>query len=341
VADTTPKTNHEILLPSVNEDQLIHFKVVSSASGYETQESPDRTFQSLPVAKPEIQNGSFEGTGLPGRTQIWPWRIFNLTDLNAFYQPAQPFPHGNAPIDGLQTGHPYGGPSWYGVTCEPDGGNSFIGAASNYGTPKNGGVWQRIETTPGQLYGITMRIYNYQVGGDPEDTATWIGIDPYGGIDPYSPTVQWSIGRSPNAWGSAANSFVAQGRTATIFCLLQNWYSLQWHVNVLDKVGFASIVSDLPSAKTSAVGSPVNIANAIVTATFLTDGAEQPVQSTFAIESPDRSSGIRIVSTAGVEPGDKVTIQGVTADVSGERVINATSVTVNSSGNDIPAAVIV
>jgi len=79
-------------------------------------------------------------------------------------------------------------------------------------------------------------------------------------------------------------------------------------------------------------------ASMIVTACYYDDdgnGGYTPVS--FAIESPNRSHGIRVISKSVVKVGDDVTITGAQSTENGEPVIQATSVIVNSSDNTVPS----
>jgi hypothetical protein len=77
----------------------------------------------------------------------------------------------------------------------------------------------------------------------------------------------------------------------------------------------------------------VEIPSAIVTAQFHDD---QVAPFSFAVESPDRASGIRVLWQSEVAPGDDVRISGKVAVDSAEIVIRATEVTVNASGQEVP-----
>ena len=329
--DPTLVNDHEVVI-TVNPDTLYYFQAESTAAGYTTQTSADRIFSSLPAAD-GLLNGSFEG--ISGHAQIWPWSLYEV-DAKTFY--GNPLLPDGEPIDGLVTGRPYGGTPWFAsITCEPDGGSSFIGAASNNGPPRNGGMWQRIATTPSSVYGVTMRINAYQEGGSPGDTECWLGVDPTGGVDPAASSVQWTAGSSNKSWISLSNCFEATCDAATIFCHFKQWWQIDWHVNAIDKVALVEPVAGIDAVKKAANGAPVYIASAIVTAAFNVEaGGGSYMAQGFAIEESERFSGIRVTSATSVSPGDDVTMKGTVATVDGERIIQAGSVTVNSSDNTIP-----
>ena len=85
-------------------------------------------------------------------------------------------------------------------------------------------------------------------------------------------------------------------------------------------------------AKKAADGTWGTVSGKLVTAVFYNDSGSR---IGFAIEEPDRFSGIRVVSDAEVRVGDRVTVDGTAAMESGERIIQATSVVVTSSGYEL------
>lgn len=90
----------------------------------------------------------------------------------------------------------------------------------------------------------------------------------------------------------------------------------------------------IAAAKNAAEGSLVKLSGVTVSAQFYTDG---PALESCAVQTADRGSGIRIVSASAVNPGDIVDVKGSVATVNGERVINAVSVVVDSTGNPAPS----
>ncbi|BCW98486.1 MAG: hypothetical protein KatS3mg024_1313 [Armatimonadota bacterium] len=93
-------------------------------------------------------------------------------------------------------------------------------------------------------------------------------------------------------------------------------------------------VTTIAGVKQSTASAPVEIASAIVTAQFHDD---QVAPFSFAVESPDRASGIRVLWQSEVAPGDDVSISGKVAVDGAEIVIQASQVSVNSSGLETPA----
>ena len=91
---------------------------------------------------------------------------------------------------------------------------------------------------------------------------------------------------------------------------------------------------DLQDLKSAQPGSPVNISSVIVSSLYYDDNGNP---TSFAVENADRSNGMRVISSATVNLGDSVTIAGTTNIINSEPVIQATSVTTNTSGNSLPS----
>ncbi|MHB9036708.1 MAG: hypothetical protein ACYC64_08575, partial [Armatimonadota bacterium] len=97
-------------------------------------------------------------------------------------------------------------------------------------------------------------------------------------------------------------------------------------------VGNTSAIVDVKNATND---KPVFVDDATVVASYVK--AAGPIS--FVVEELNRTCGIRVISGQAVNPGDIVSINGVAATVSGERVIDASSgdVSVTSSGNPVPS----
>lgn len=146
----------------------------------------------------------------------------------------------------------------------------------------------------------------------------------------------WNAGSTSTSGGS----FCTKARTTSMFRDVDSGDSYNpvygagtgWAVKITNtNAGTPVSINDAKSAQN---GTAVVLSNAIVTAAFNdTNG-----RVGFAVEESDRYSGIRIVSSKSVSAGDKVTIHGTIATISGERVIDATSGSVDiiSSGNTAP-----
>lgn len=86
------------------------------------------------------------------------------------------------------------------------------------------------------------------------------------------------------------------------------------------------------SAKKLADGQFVQLAGTVVIA------GTPEMGDVFYVEASDRSTGIRVQTSAVVHEGDSVIVYGTLATVNGERQITATDVTPVSSGNPLPGA---
>ncbi len=87
--------------------------------------------------------------------------------------------------------------------------------------------------------------------------------------------------------------------------------------------GVPSLVSTISQARSQPQGNAIQITGKPVTATF---------GNAFYIEEPDRTSGLRILSSQSVNPGDLVTVDGPLALYNGELALEATSIS-DSSGS--------
>lgn len=90
---------------------------------------------------------------------------------------------------------------------------------------------------------------------------------------------------------------------------------------------------DLKIAKQATDETPIKLYDAVVSAAFYD---EEGAPAGFAIQETDRSSGIRVISSSKVLPGDSVNVEGTATVVDGERVILADTVEVTFAGNDLP-----
>ena len=133
------------------------------------------------------------------------------------------------------------------------------------------------------------------------------------------------------AWGRylCGNTNVPSPNTGSVAITAGGTHSLAIRATIP-----APIEVDIDTAKKADEWTAVKVLNAIVTTAFYNVGG---TQIGFAIEEPDRSSGIRVISGSSILPGDNVNIEGTAVTMDGERVIAASSVTVNSSGNETPA----
>lgn len=99
-----------------------------------------------------------------------------------------------------------------------------------------------------------------------------------------------------------------------------------------DFLGLLLSGASVPDIKALPDGDDVLVTNKIVTA-----GSTQEFPQWLYIEEANRSSGIRVSTTQTLQEGNGVTVRGVIRTLNGERYIDASSVTTASTGNPIPA----
>ncbi|MCL6628084.1 MAG: fibronectin type III domain-containing protein, partial [Armatimonadetes bacterium] len=342
--DPNPVTSHSVNLTGLDADTVYFYKVRSEADRFFPAESTVGSFKTPGIG--ELVNPNFE-TG-----SLTPW--FRSYGSGGDYGLRN-----TAWFNNMGNNRPEGAGEWY------------LGQAASWGNVRSV-TSQVVACEPNTYYVARGWIYTSSWSSDPfvsreMNCVNNIGIDPNGNTDPgYTPstvpaerlaasTAIWF--RSGDDWsecssqvpGSAAAIWkqIAVGATSgpsatniTVHLLMHQSYPYTWNLNGFDLISLDKVtpVSTIGEAKTAGNTSPVNIASAIVTAVFFGDDG-LPVG--FAIEEPDRFAGIRVVSDAALSAGDDVTIVGTTSTVNGERVISATSVTINSSGNTPPDPVIV
>ncbi|MCL5102978.1 MAG: hypothetical protein M1133_02525 [Armatimonadetes bacterium] len=128
------------------------------------------------------------------------------------------------------------------------------------------------------------------------------------------------------------------GNAWTTFAILETAYRRNVSPGTL-RVDSKSVVynpTTIDAAKKADGGENVSLSGMTVSASF----PDSTGQFGFAVEELDRFSGIGVISSTAVAPGDIVTVKGTLATVDGMRSIDATSgsVTVTSIGNPIPRA---
>lgn len=132
-----------------------------------------------------------------------------------------------------------------------------------------------------------------------------------------------------------ANQAVLSG--ASVQAAWEDWSSY----NAVYADDFSVTTSDYASGsvvncKQASDGDLVSISGAVVTAKFYDDGG---VVNGFAVQDAARCSGIRVSASSNVKPGDIVDITGTAATANGERIVNATSVSIQSSISPVPAPI--
>lgn len=298
-----------------------------------------------------IENSGFENVDTAGQPTMIPWNIFqyDINQLPRFTDPnGQP---AGGPIDGQLGPYPYGNPGWNGITCEPGGESWFIGAYAD-GANKNGGVYQRVAVTPGQIYKATMRFLTRQ---DPIDgshpasnTACAIAIDPTGGTNVLSSSLVWSFDKHSSVNGEWDEVFAMTKATAdiiTVFAVMEQSYADSVHLCAIDNVVLEQaqpVTGRMGILKNQPIGTPVVVNSAVLTYAQIPPSSGTPAR--LYVEETDRSAGIGIISTDPIlwgtdvpVPGDRITADGTIAIVGGEAVVNNASLSrTPGSPDDIP-----
>ncbi|MCL6629759.1 MAG: fibronectin type III domain-containing protein, partial [Armatimonadetes bacterium] len=372
-------TDHVVIVSGLTPNTTYSFNVYSGgATGRHAIWSMQKSFSTLTSdPSPTLMNGGFEGfdeqTGIPNY-----WNMYS-TGVNPWFgldgQGTKPVPGrypNNEPNNWYRITAQDGG---YFLGCDAVYSQAAGGAFQQVQTSPS-----QIYTASAWVItgGASLGYPEQPEGGwgDPSshperNRLACLAVDPTGGTDPMmnpaagseetvlgNPNListpwtcteaYWYYDQNVNkhvyqqlGWQQISVQVQGQGGLATVYVLMYNKFPMTQNVECVDSVTWVTSgppVSTVGEAKSGALGTPVDITDAIVTATF-TDDSGSPIG--FAVEEPDRFAGIRVAAGAYVNPGDKVSLTGATTLQNGELVINATSVTVNSSGNDIPAAVVV
>ncbi len=127
--------------------------------------------------------------------------------------------------------------TWY-FSISAYSGNSFLGVYGNYAT-HSGSLIQSVEVPPG-TYSASVWSRVLHGGNTAEAAKNRIGIDPTGGIDPNSPSVQWSDWDTQSAWyysewRELSTPIVSSpGGTVTVFLQYLQQETAGWHINCFD-----------------------------------------------------------------------------------------------------------
>jgi len=150
-------------------------------------------------------------------------------------------------IDGV-----YSGP-WF-ASIMSHSGDYFYGAAASYGT-KTGGLYQTVSVAPGQEYDAAVWTLTYRVGGNPGDVANRLGVDPTGGTDPESGSIQWTPFReSQLAWVQLTLSITATSSNMTLFLHHRHLWALEWCISCFDDAFLAAKGAPPQESSTSPAG---------------------------------------------------------------------------------------
>jgi len=220
----------------------------------------------------------------------------------------------------VRTGTGYGG-------ITPHGGSRYAEKEASWTDPKKGGVYQTLWAPANVQLTFTAWTACYGEGGGAAHTFSRVGVDPTGGTDPYSGSIQWSAWyNSPSdnfwQWTQLSKAVTPTGNIVTVF--LDYWQegtggagAYKWQVNAFDDAALAgpSLVT-LHDAKQVANGNYVYFGPVVIRAKF----SGSP--NFFYVEEPDRSSGIRVNGSLVYDVGDKLNIGGAIGTATGERYVS-------------------
>ena len=312
VTQSAAVTNHSMSLTGLTPGTTYHYRVRTQAIGYLDGVSADSTFTTQ-IAPGTLRNPGFENG--PAQTA---WIKYGEFDSG-----------GNS---GIQSG------PWFGMM--PHSGIYLAGSAAS-GDNKNGGFYQTVSSgiEPGQYWLFAAWCNTFNDGSSSAtNTNNRIGIDPYGGNNPYSDNIVWSPRVSTQyQWQKASVGTTATANAITLFVEAEQKYPVAWNLNAFDDCAIISLnPMSIAESLTLPDGAEVSLMNRLVTA-----GTDQ-IGGAFYVEESDRSAGIQVASYEIVEMGSEVTVSGVTGtNAYGERCIYADMAAVNAAGQDLPGALFV
>ena len=216
---TALTTNHAVTLTGLAPHTMHHFRVSSSAPGRRPGIFRDLVLCTRPLATNLLTNPGFEtGTGTSPRT-ITGWSVAGTLDLKA--------------SDG----------NWF-SNIPPHGGTSLAQGSVN-GSTSDAHLYQRVSgTVPGRRYTFSAWVttwmrengtFKYDVWQDRARSSYMrLGIDPAGGTDPASASIQWTPRLFSHLhWTNLATTATATGSAMTVFVSMKGDGG-QWHLYGLD-----------------------------------------------------------------------------------------------------------
>jgi hypothetical protein len=209
-------TSHALALPGLKPNAMYHYRVSSAAEGYRPAISRDLVICTRAAGTNLLLNPGFE-SGAASTSSSRP-----LTNWTA--------------TGGVDIKEANGG--WFGG-LPPHSGNWLLQGAVN-GSTSDGYVYQRVAATPEKNYTFSAWVTTW-----PQENNTWkydvwhdkgrliymrLGIDPFGGINPLSPDVQWTPRMySHLRYSNLAKTAVARSANITVFISMKG-DGVQWHL---------------------------------------------------------------------------------------------------------------
>ncbi len=237
-------------------------------------------------------------------------------------------------IVGVVGPYPANGPEYWpgGEEIRAPEGSYFLADATEYWW-HNGGVFQRIAATPGEPIMVAAKSFVLQ-SPPPEyyhiDSNNFIGIDPYGGIDPMSPNVIWQPYYLPQGeWADIGLTTTAKSSNVTVFLYIQQRWALNLHSHGIDNVRIEPPANvPIGQLKSMPYGTGVDFSGKVITAKL--------DNYNIYVQEEDRSAGIRVISLEPVTAsrGSRVRIIGTLDGINGEAVINRATVSNAVPGNE-------
>lgn len=135
-------------------------------------------------------------------------------------------------FDGIQSG------SWYGSITARSG-SYFVGSAANWGT-KTGGLYQRVAVPAGWSCQAKAWSRIYRTDNPVDSVRNRVGIDPTGGTNPASASIQWSPVDTQSTAGFSewkelvSPAVTCTGGYVTIFLDSAQLDAAGWHINCFD-----------------------------------------------------------------------------------------------------------
>jgi hypothetical protein len=220
--DSAPVTSHAVVLRGLRPHAMYHFRVTSAAPGYRLAVSRDLVICTKPASPNLLLNPGFEdGIATTSASRA-------LTNWTAG--------------GGVDIKEANG--TWFGG-LPPRTGKWLLEGAVNAST-SDGYICQSVPVTAGKSYTFSAWITTWPRENNTFKYDVWnklgggrliymrLGIDPYGGVNPLSSTVQWTPRTySHLRYSNLAKTAIAMASTITVFVSMKGQEE-QWHLYGVD-----------------------------------------------------------------------------------------------------------